>query len=141
MIKKIENMLFFDMDIRVQYHETDQMGIVHHSNYLKYFELVRTEMFREIGVTYREIEKMGILMPVHSLEVKYIKPIFYDQQINAKVNFLVSDVKYKIKFNYELYSDNIDLCSTGTINIVFLDKLKNKITLAPEILINAIKEK
>ncbi|MBO5672190.1 MAG: thioesterase family protein, partial [Alistipes sp.] len=54
----------FDTHIRVEYHHTDQMGIVHHSNYVKFFEFARTEWLHAVGLTYAEMERRGVMMPI-----------------------------------------------------------------------------
>ena len=61
----------FDTHIRVEYHHTDQMGIVHHSNYVKFFEFARTEWLRAVGLTYAEMERRGVMMPIVEVQVKY----------------------------------------------------------------------
>lgn len=67
--------------IRVRYNETDPMGFVHHSNYLTYFEIARTEMLRAAGGNYREIEARGLFVVVAKLECKYRRPAKYDDQL------------------------------------------------------------
>lgn len=69
----------FETKIRVQYYETDKMGIVHHSNYVRYMETARTEMLRERGYEYAEMEKSGIWMPVLSISVDFNTPAVYDE--------------------------------------------------------------
>ena len=63
---------------RVRYSETDQMGVVYHGNYAQFFELGRTEWLRSLGVTYKEMEVSGIMLPVISLQCNFIKPALYD---------------------------------------------------------------
>lgn len=69
--------------LRVQYYETDAMGIVHHSNYIRYFETARTEMMRSHGYAYDEMEKSGIYMPVLSVAIDYKTPAVYDEEISV----------------------------------------------------------
>ena len=64
--------------IKVRYQETDQMGVAHHSVYPVWFEEARTNFIKEIGVSYSEIEKMGIMLPLSKLNCKYIKPALYE---------------------------------------------------------------
>ena len=61
--------------IKVRYNETDQMGIVHHSNYLKFFELARIEWLEKLNMPYEEIERNNIILPVVRCELKFIKPL------------------------------------------------------------------
>ena len=75
---------------RVKYHETDQMGVVHHANYLHWFEEARTEYLREQGVSYRELEENGVIMPVAEVNCSYHQPAYYDEQVTiiAKIKEL-----------------------------------------------------
>lgn len=67
---------------RITYSDTDQMGFMHHSNYLRYYETARWELFRNIGLPYTEIEDEGYIFPVVNVTIKYLKPALYDQEIN-----------------------------------------------------------
>ena len=71
----------YDTRIRVQYYETDAMGIVHHSNYIRYFETARTEFFRSRGYSYDEMEKAGVYMPVLSVSADFKTPSTYDEEV------------------------------------------------------------
>ena len=70
--------------IRVRYGETDAMGYVYYGNYPLYYEVGRTEMIRDLGLTYKKIEEDGILLPVTSLNIKYYKPALYDELLTVK---------------------------------------------------------
>ena len=74
-------MASFRTHIRVTYSDTDQMGFMHHSNYFKYYETARWELFRNIGIPYPELEEEGIILPVTDASIKFIKPAVYDQEI------------------------------------------------------------
>ena len=76
-------MISFETKIRVEYHHTDQMGIVHHSNYVKFFEVARTEWLRAMGITYAEMERRGVMMPIVDVAVKYRNPALYDELISV----------------------------------------------------------
>ena len=80
----------FQTTFRVSYSDTDQMGFMHHSNYLKYYETARWQLFKSIGIPYPEIEKEGIILPVINASLKFIKPAFYDQEIiiNTRIKSL-----------------------------------------------------
>ena len=67
-------MITRDIPIRVRYYETDCMGFVHHSNYVRYYETARTEMLRELGMTYPELEAQGIMLPVIDVQSRYVSP-------------------------------------------------------------------
>ena len=71
--------------IKVRYSETDQMGIVHHSNYLKFFELARIEWLEKLNLPYQKIEKNNIILPVVNCELKFIKPLVFGDTFKVKV--------------------------------------------------------
>ena len=71
-------MLSYDCQIRVWYKHTDQMGICHHSNYICYYEAARSELLRYLGMSFAEVEKRGIMMPILEVQSKYHRPAYYD---------------------------------------------------------------
>jgi len=75
----------FSTNVRVRYGETDQMGVVYHGNYASYFEIARTEWLRNLGVTYKELENKGIMLPVISLFFNFIKSAKYDDVLTIIV--------------------------------------------------------
>ena len=106
---------------RNNYYETDQMGIIHHSNYIRFFEEARLYMMKEFGLDYAGLEEMGIIIPVMSVDCKYIKPLHYDEQIDIYTKITKFD-GIKMDVEYEIYSDG-ELCTTGKSGHCFLDKL------------------
>ncbi len=107
-------------NFRVFYADTDQMGVMYHANYIKYFELGRTELLRSCGLVYQKLEKEGLMTPVINLEVKYIKPAFYDQILT--VYTWVSSLKNaRIEFSYELQNEDGDTLTIAKTQLVFLD--------------------
>ena len=76
-------MIKYETKMRVEYYETDAMGIVHHSNYIRYFETARTELFRSMGYSYDEMEKSGIYMPVLSVDAEFRTPAVYDEMLSV----------------------------------------------------------
>lgn len=89
------------IDIRPGYSETDQMGFVHHSNYVKYFETARWELFRTLGIPYKLVEGAGFLLPVIKMEMEFLKPAFYDEllEISVKASIIKNS---QLKFEYEI---------------------------------------
>jgi acyl-CoA thioester hydrolase, YbgC/YbaW family len=90
------------MTYRVQYYETDTMGIVHHSNYIRYFETVRTEFIRAAGLPYDKIEEMGVYIPVLSVKAEYKVPAVYDEVISlscrmTKLSHASFELEYEVK--------------------------------------------
>lgn len=72
---------WFACELRVRYQETDQMGVVYHGNYINWFEIGRTELIREMGVTYRDIEAEGLLLPLIDMQASFHRPALYDDRI------------------------------------------------------------
>ena len=90
-----------EITTRVRYAETDQMGYVYYGNYATYFEVTRTEALRQLGVSYRTLEKQGVWMPVLSLQLDYLKPAHYDDLLRIKVR--VPELpRARIHFDYEV---------------------------------------
>lgn len=125
--------------IRVRYGETDQMGFLYYGNYALYYEVGRVDMIRQLGITYKELEESGIIMPVVELKSKYIRPALYDDLITVKTMLKEFPTDHKISFHSELYNEKEELLNIGTTTLVFLDaKTKRKIQM-PEILQEKLK--
>ena len=121
--------------IRVRYAETDQMGVVYHSNYLQYFEVARAESIRNLGFTYADMEKQGVMMPVVEVKCKYIRPALYDNLLTVTANIHEVPTHHKIIFNQEVYNEDHQLLVTGTVCLYFLDKKTlKKINIPPFLL-------
>src|SRR5579871_6749120 len=90
--------------IRVRYGETDQMGYLYYGFYALYYEVGRAEAIRGLGFTYRELEEMGIMMPVVELKAQYFRPALYDDLITVKTILKEMPVDSKISFYSELYN-------------------------------------
>jgi len=90
--------------LRVRYAETDQMGVVHHAAYLPWLEVARTEYLRERGLPYRQLESMGIRMPVLKIEVEYRRPALYDDLLAVTAR-LESASAVRFTFRYEIRRD------------------------------------
>ena len=113
-------MKFISQPFRVKYSDTDQMGFMHHSNYLKFFENARISWLRELGVSYKKMEEDGIVMPVVSSNLKHIKPSFFDDQLFIEV-YLTKPPKASIDFIYNVYNQNRDLICKGSTRLAFLN--------------------
>ncbi len=90
---------------RIQYNETDQMGVVHHANYLKYMEKGRIEWLRSLGVSYAEMERNGVLLPVVSVQVNFKHPAYFDD-IMTLTTRLQELPRGSITFDYQLVNQN-----------------------------------
>lgn len=132
-------MLVSETKIRVRYGETDQMGYVYYGNYPLYYEVGRVEALRELGIVYRDMElNYGIMMPVISMEIKYLRPAKYDDLVTIKT--IVEEIPDKeIHFRFELYNEKGKLLNTGKVTLCFIQMDINKRVSFPEDLTNKIK--
>jgi len=110
----------FDLQIRVRYQETDQMGVVYHANYLTYFEMARTESLRSLGKTYRDLEESGCFLVVNKVECSYKRPAKYDDLIMVRT-FIEKATHVKIEHRYEVYRDE-ELLATGRTVLAAVDR-------------------
>ena len=93
-----------DITIRVRYAETDRMGLLHHANYLVYFEQGRTELLRAQGVSYKDLEDQGFLLVLTRVEVKYRRPARYDDLLEVRTR-LVAHSGARVSFEYEILGE------------------------------------
>jgi acyl-CoA thioester hydrolase len=91
---------------RVRYADTDRMGHAYYANYLRWFEIGRSELFRALGLTYREIEEKGLFLPVSEAYCKYLRPVRYDDPLVIETT-LDTAVKGAMKFDYRLLSEDL----------------------------------
>lgn len=120
----------FETKIRVEYHHTDQMGIVHHSNYIKFFEVARTEWLRAMGLTYAEMERRGVMMPIVEVNVKYRQPAYYDELIS--VTAMVEELPMaRMIFKYEIRGEDGRDIASGSTTLGFIDKTTRRPQRAP----------
>ena len=107
--------------IRVRYSETDQMNVVYHGNYAQYFEVARAEAIREMGFTYKEMEEMGIVMPIVELHTKFLRPAKYDDLLTIKTQLRELPTDHRIEFHHEVLNEDGKLLTIGRIVLYFLD--------------------
>lgn len=117
--------------IRVRYGETDQMGYVYYGNYAMYYEVARVESLRQLGLSYKELEEMGVIMPVVETHSRFIAPGRYDNLLRI-VTTLREKPGVRIKFEYEIFNEENALIHTGETLLVFIDKRNNKPCRPPE---------
>ncbi len=114
------------------------MGYCYYGNYAQYFEVGRVEALRSIGLSYREMEKQGVMLPVSEFSVKYNAPAFYDDELNVKTS-IIKVKGARIYFDYEIINENGLLISTAQTVLVFVDKTTMKPIIAPTNFVDAIK--
>jgi acyl-CoA thioester hydrolase len=109
-----------EITIRVRYAETDRMGLLHHANYLVYFEQGRTELLRDQGLTYRELEDRGFLLVLTKIEVKYRWPARYDDLLTLRT-IVTRTTSVRIDHRYEVYCEG-RLLAEGSSTLACVDR-------------------
>jgi len=112
--------------IRIHYALTDQMGVVYHGHYAQFYEIGRGEAIREIGFTYKDIEAMGIIMPVVDIHSRFLRPAKYDDLITVKTTLKELPLHHKIVFHSEIYNENGELINIGDVTLYFMEAKEMK---------------
>jgi acyl-CoA thioester hydrolase len=128
-----------ETQIRVRYSETDRMSYVYYGNYAQYFEVARVESLRSLGVSYREMEDDGVLLPVLDFSVKFFKPAFYDEMLTIKTS-ITELPKARIIFDYETYNEQGVLLNKASTTLVFVNKNNGRPTAAPAAILEKLKD-
>ncbi len=113
------------------------MGVVYHGNYAQYLEIGRTEWLRSLGVTYKSMEKTGIMLPVISLNFNFKKSALYDDELTI-VTFLKKTPSVKIEFDYEIKNQHNELVCIGNTVLAFINKDSKKPIRCPEFLLKKL---
>uniref|UniRef100_UPI0040576735 acyl-CoA thioesterase n=1 Tax=Alistipes sp. TaxID=1872444 RepID=UPI0040576735 len=124
-------LLSHEMKIRVWYKETDQMGFVHHSNYICYYEAARSSLMRHLGLSYAEMERRGVMMPILDVQSKYISPAFFEEELTVRVTLRERPMA-RITFYYELFNEAGKLINTGSTTLGFIKSDSKRPCRAPE---------
>jgi acyl-CoA thioester hydrolase len=130
-------MIEHEYNFRVMYPDTDQMGTVHHSNYAKYYETARWELFRNLGITYRSIEEAGYMLPVIRMSTRFFKPIRYDDLLTIKTT-LKTMKGARIWFIYKIYNANHELINEAETDLAFVHRDSWKPCIAPDFVVKAL---
>ncbi|TVR78761.1 MAG: acyl-CoA thioesterase [Chitinophagaceae bacterium] len=125
--------------IRVRYGETDKMGYVYYGNYALYFEEGRTEAIRDLGVSYKSLEEKGVLLPVTTLNTKFLKPAYYDDLLTIETSINEIPAGVRIHFYYKIFNENEELLCTGNTTLAFIDEKTNKPLKAPDFFLLKLK--
>ena len=123
-------MYITETQIRVRYGETDRMGYVYYGVYASYYEVARVEALRNLGLSYREMEDSGIMLPVLHFEIKYHKPAYYDDLVIIKTT-VAEMPKARIRFTYESFNEAGERINTGETTLVFINKVSGRPCAAP----------
>jgi acyl-CoA thioester hydrolase len=130
-------MLTFETSLRVRYGETDKMGYVYYGIYAQYFEVGRTDFMRQVGITYKSLEEQGIIMPVISMNVKYHKPVVYDELLIIKTTIHETPTT-RVTFCYEIFNEQKQLVTSGNTTLVFVLAASRRPVKAPDAVIAAL---
>jgi acyl-CoA thioester hydrolase len=109
-----------EIKVRVRYAETDRMGLLHHANYLVYFEQGRTELLRELGLSYRDLEDQGFLLVLTKVDVHYRRPARYDDLLTLRTT-VVRTTMVRIDHKYEVFCDGL-LLADGSSTLACVDR-------------------
>ncbi len=123
--------------IRVRYAETDQMGVVHHANYALYLEMGRTEWLRRFQISYKEMEHNNVMLPVISMDLKFKKSAYYDDEIKV-VTKLKKRPSVKIEFDYEIRNKKDEILVIASTVLAFIDANTKKPIRCPDYILNKL---
>ncbi len=124
--------------VKVRYSETDQMGVVHHGNYAQYLELARIDWLSQFGFSYKKMEEEGIMLPVYSMQFKFIRPATFDEELRIET-VLKQNPGIKIEFDYSIFNSQNILITTASTVLVFMDAKTKKPMRCPEKLAEKLK--
>jgi acyl-CoA thioester hydrolase len=123
---------------RVRYGETDQMGFVYHGNYAQYIEMGRLEWLRDLGISYKEMEENGIMLPVYSLNIRFVKSAFYDDILTITTSIKKAP-SVRIEFTYEIHNQQKELLTTAETTLVFINMKTGRPTKCPDYILKKLK--
>ena len=123
--------MIFRHKIKVRYVESDQMGVVHHSNYPIFFEEARVHWLENFQLAYHQLEVDGLMMPIYDLQVKYHAPAYFGDDLTVEVT-LADLGKIKLKFDYRIFNQHHKLITTGSTVLVFMSASTRKPIKCPD---------
>lgn len=123
--------------VKVRYAETDQMGVVHHGNYAEYLEMSRIDWLGQFGISYKKMENEGIMLPVYSMQFKFIKPATFDDILKIETR-LKKIPQVKIEFEYSIYNQEQELLTTASTVLVFMDSVSRKPIKCPDFILEKL---
>ena len=125
-------MFITETQIRMHYALTDQMGVVYYGNYAQFYEIGRTEAIRQLGYTYKDIEAMGIIMPVVEMNSKFLRPAKYDDLITVKTTLREMPTGHAINFHFEIFNEEDKLLNAGNVILYFMEAGSMKRSKMPD---------
>ncbi len=133
-------MFTFSTTLRIHYALTDQMGVVYHGNYAQFYEIGRTEALRSLGLTYKSIEEIGVIMPVIDMHMKFVRPAVYDDLIRIDITVKELPLHHKIIFHGEIFNEKYQLLNAGEVTLYFMDAKTMKRVNMPEEIVEKMRE-
>ena len=128
-----------ELELDVRYYETDQMGIVHHSNYIRYFECGRSAMMADIGLPIEMIEQAGVMLPIVAVECKYKRPAKMGDRIRI-VSIMDKVPAAKLVVRSEIYNQNDERLVEGSVTLGFIDAQTRRPIRCPQVFISAVEK-
>lgn len=119
-------MFITETQIRIHYALTDQMGVVYHGHYAQFYEIGRAEALRKIDYSYKDIEAIGIIMPVVDIHSRFLRPAKYEDLITVKTILKELPLHHKIVFHHEIYNEKDELLNTGDVSLYFMQAIEMK---------------
>ncbi len=128
-----------EIQIRVRYGETDQMGYLYYGNYAEYYEVGRVETIRSLGLSYKELEEVhGIWLPVVSLDMRFVRPAYYDDLLTVRTEIRQLPDNH-IVFHVEIYNEKRKTVNAGRVRLCFFDAKTRKVVHAPGYLLEKLR--
>lgn len=128
-----------ELELDIRYYETDQMGVVHHSNYIRFFECGRMDLLRKVGLPMEELERQGVMSPIISVDAHYKLPARLGDRIRI-VSIIDSVPMAKMTVKCEIYNQRGDLLCIGSAGLGFIDAQTRRPVRCPEALVTIIEK-
>ena len=124
----------FTFEIRTRYGETDQMGVIYYGIYPQYLEVARVEWLRSLGISYKELEALGVMLPVVSLQINYKRPARSDELLSITLTLREKPTS-KITFDYQIFNKEKQLLAEANTTLVFVNKETFKPIKCPDFIL------
>lgn len=131
-------MIVHKFNKRVRYSETDKMGYLYYGNYAAYYEIGRVEFIRFLGLSYQALEDHHhIMMPVTSLEMRFVRPAYYDEMLTIQTTLKNLPEKF-ITFHVEIFNESGKLVNAGSVRLCFVDTVNKNTVKVPPVLLEKL---
>lgn len=125
-------------NVKVRYAETDQMGVVHHGVYPQYLEMARLDWLDGLGISYKEMEKSGIMLPVYEMKLQYLQPAYFDDELKIEV-VLAEEPRVRICFVYKIFNKENELLTKAETTLIFMNSETKKPIKCPQYILDRIR--